>query len=433
MSNVGMARLALAYLKNRSYTWVTTSHLIGGLGLNGNKRQLLLPVLHKLAENGVISRMGRGKYRWILEGEYDYDNPFSGSKGKGEPGEDDDVQPEDIEDRPQDIEEEESEYVDPNKIVLKKTSEEKEVDSKEIKELKARVSVLEAIEKEHLKSIRILTDAVVRLEEDVNATRVIEIKQHGKAAVKLEGIIPAVFDRVLDLAGRRRNILLIGPAGCGKTTVGELVAKALKLEFGAIPCTSGMSETQLIGKEIHNLTTGKTKYQMPDFIKCFEEGGVFLLDELDAADPNVLLVLNSALSNGYVNLPARNGNTRAVRHKDFICVATANTVGRGANRTYAGRSQLDEATLDRFRIGTVECDYDKKVERAICPDEEILNTCWNIRAKIDGAAIRRVMSTRFIGDAYIMKSEAGWKIGDILQSYFVGWTEEEKRRVQGVL
>jgi hypothetical protein len=36
------------------------------------------------------------------------------------------------------------------------------------------------------------------------------------------------------------------------------------------------------------------------------------------------------------------------RHKDFICIAAANTFGMGANRVYVGRNQLDAATLDRF-------------------------------------------------------------------------------------
>ena len=36
-----------------------------------------------------------------------------------------------------------------------------------------------------------------------------------------------------------------------------------------------------------------------------------------------------------------------------------------------GRNQLDESTLDRFRIGTVPMDYDESLERQLCPDAEL--------------------------------------------------------------
>jgi hypothetical protein len=40
----------------------------------------------------------------------------------------------------------------------------------------------------------------------------------------------------------------------------------------------------------------------------------------------------------------------------FVCIAAANTFGTGADRQYVGRNQLDESTLDRFRIGQIELD-----------------------------------------------------------------------------
>jgi cobaltochelatase CobS len=42
----------------------------------------------------------------------------------------------------------------------------------------------------------------------------------------------------------------------------------------------------------------------------------------------------------------------------------ANTFGTGADRQYVGRNQLDESTLDRFRIGQIERDYDSEIVSA---------------------------------------------------------------------
>lgn len=152
------------------------------------------------------------------------------------------------------------------------------------------------------------------------------------------------------------------------------------------------------------------------------------MDELDAADPNLLLAINSAIANGYCEIP-RHSDPVATRHANFVMIGTANTFGRGATRTYAGRNQLDEATLDRFRIGTVECDYDENVERVLCPDELIRDTCQSIRRQIQSAGLRRIMSTRFIEDAYIMNQVAGWDRDKVVQTFFEGWGTEERNRI----
>lgn len=216
---------------------------------------------------------------------------------------------------------------------------------------------------------------------------------------------------------------------CGKTYLAELVAKSLSLEFEAISCTAGMSESQLTGR-VRPRLSGDDLFQTTGFLRRYEEGGLFLFDEFDAADPNLLLVVNTALANGYCNVPNRDGRPKARRHKDFVCVATANTFGRGATRMYYGRNQLDESTLDRFRIGTVECDYDRAVEAALCPDDELRGWCHKVRERIEAAGLRRVMSTRFILDAYVMRSQANWSMQTIQQTYFNGWSSEEVQKVK---
>ena len=285
------------------------------------------------------------------------------------------------------------------------------------------------------------------------------IKKWDGKTVKLKNkILPKQFQRVLDLARCRRNILLVGPAGCGKTYLAKLVADSLGLDFASVSCTAGTSEAHLLGRATPNLTTGENVFHPADFLNVYENGGVGLLDELDAADPNMLLSVNSGLANWYMNVPARSKKPRAKRNDNFVCIGTANTVGRGATRLYAGRNQLDESTLDRFRIGLVECDYDPMVETAICPDihgEEGRNwlppvttnghdetirklvelgynlrqTCLFIRNKIEQSGMRRIMSSRFMEDAYVMCKEADWTIAQCLEAYFSGWTSEEKAKI----
>lgn len=236
------------------------------------------------------------------------------------------------------------------------------------------------------------------------------------------------FAKVLQLAKARKNILLPGPAGCGKTHLAEQVAEVMGLPFGMISCSGGMSEGQLTGRLLPVGEGGKFEYVTSEFVRCYENGGVFLADELDAADPNVMIVLNSALANGKLSLPNRTDNPVAIRHPDFVIIAAANTFGRGCDRLYVGRSQLDESTLDRFRIGTVPMDYDAKIEAVLCPDGDLRNQLLKIRKAVMDARMQRIVSTRFLRDAYEMTVE-GWSRKDVLDALFSGWSSEELRKV----
>ena len=258
----------------------------------------------------------------------------------------------------------------------------------------------------------------------------VEIKGPSPEDVKkMTGIFHKAFGVVLQLCAARRNVLLIGPSGCGKTHLAEQVAEALELSFAHVSCTVGMSEGHLRGRLLPTGEAGRFEYQRSDFIRAYEEGGVFLLDELDAADPNVLLCVNSALANGYMPIPERVSEPSAKRHPDFVLLAAANTYGTGSDRLYVGRCQLDEATLDRFRIGQVPMDYDPRVEKAICPDNALRERLTAYREKVEGAGLRRIVSSRFMRDAYTMK-QAGWTDKQIDGALFSGWSKDEISKVK---
>lgn len=243
---------------------------------------------------------------------------------------------------------------------------------------------------------------------------------------KAEGHTREEFKEVLTAAMCGLNILLVGPAGCGKTHLAHQVAEALGRDFASISCTAGMSESALMGWMLPS-EGGAFEYTPSDFVKMYENGGVFLFDEIDAADPNTLLFVNQALANGSFYLPQRKGNSKVIRHPDFVCLAAANTFGTGANMTYAGRERLDEATLDRFRAGTVVLDYDTRFEKSVI-DGDVLAWGHKVRRKIAESRLSRVMSTRFLLDATKLKN-AGRTLEQIQNTYFVGWKTDEKAKV----
>jgi MoxR-like ATPase len=258
---------------------------------------------------------------------------------------------------------------------------------------------------------------------------VIEVKSLSGDAFQIEGKAHAKLARAVRLATARKNILLIGPAGCGKTHLAEQVAAALGLRFAFISCSAGMSEGQLLGRLVPTGDAGKFEYLRSEFVRCYEEGGVFLFDELDAADSNTLLILNAALANGHLAVPNRPEKPVAKKHPDFLCIAAANTFGTGADRQYVGRNQLDESTLDRFRVGQIEMDYDADIEVALCPDEALRNRLVGYRKRARDARVRRIVSMRFIRDAFDMK-QVGDTDQEIDDALFAGWTREEIAKVK---
>jgi cobaltochelatase CobS len=134
------------------------------------------------------------------------------------------------------------------------------------------------------------------------------------------------------------------------------VAKALNLPFHSMSVSNQTTKTDLMG-----FVDANGVYRYNGFITAFRDGGVFNMDEIDAGNANVLVVLNSALSNGFVETPS---GEMIYKHKDFRFCATANTVGRGATAKYVGRNKLDSATLDRFAV--INFDLDEDIELMLC-------------------------------------------------------------------
>ena len=261
--------------------------------------------------------------------------------------------------------------------------------------------------------------------------RMIEIRRPDAEPIKLEGTVHPVFDKVLKLAQARKHIFLPGPAGCGKSHLAQQLAEALGLKFGFISCSAGMSESQLLGRMVPAGKNGQFVFLGTQFLDCYENGGVFLFDELDAADSNVLLVINSALANGHLSVPSRHDNPVAKRHPDFVCIAAANTYGRGADRQYVGRNELDESTLDRFRIGTVPMEYDECLERQLSPHDELYTRLPGYPNRVKENRLERLVSTRFIREAYEMTSQWGWTYKEVDDQLFAGWRDDEIRKVKG--
>lgn len=205
--------------------------------------------------------------------------------------------------------------------------------------------------------------------------------------VPMQGIQHDKFETVLKFVANDEPVFLTGPAGSGKNVLCKQVAEALGLKFYFTNAVT--QEYKLTG-----FTDAMGNYQPTQFYKAFTEGGLFMLDEIDASIPEVLVILNAAIANRYFDFPAPIGYVEA--HPDFRVIAAGNTTGHGADFEYIGRNQLDAASLDRFAV--VKVGYSEAIENSVANgDIELAQFCREFRNAAKNAGQQVVVSYRAIG------------------------------------
>lgn len=146
---------------------------------------------------------------------------------------------------------------------------------------------------------------------------------------------------------RSEWVMLVGPSGSGKTTVAIDYAKEKGTSYILQQGHAQLTIDDLVGyTSIVKNDAKQTKsdlYVRSSLREAVEHGYIFIIDEMDACNPNTLLALNS-LKNKKFQFP----DALIDIHPNFRLIATANTLEY--SDTYNGRSKLDKATLARFDI-----------------------------------------------------------------------------------
>lgn len=153
--------------------------------------------------------------------------------------------------------------------------------------------------------------------------------------------------------------MLVGPAGTGKTYMVAEIAQRLKLPFYKYSCSRDSSVHDLLGYKQPRSET----YLETVFLKAYENGGVFLVDEYDAMSGDMSLFFNGIADNSkFISVPHRDDKPIAKKHKDFYLIMCGNTWGKGSIE-FSGRDFQDLALMDRFRLCRHYIDYHKSLEK----------------------------------------------------------------------
>ena len=161
-------------------------------------------------------------------------------------------------------------------------------------------------------------------------------------------------------AVRGKNIMMTGPAGCGKTMAAKALVKALdRPDFYFNLGATQDPRATLIGNTHFSKETG-TYFTESAFVKAIQTpDAVILMDELSRAHPDAWNILMTVLDEGqrYLRLDEAEGQATVKVADGVTFVATANV-----GNEYTSTRVMDRALIDRFT--QIEMDVLNKEQEA---------------------------------------------------------------------
>jgi len=204
-------------------------------------------------------------------------------------------------------------------------------------------------------------------------------------------------------AMRGKNIMMVGPAGAGKTVASKYLVKALdRPDFYFNLGATQDPRSTLIGNTHFNKEDG-TYFSESLFVKAIQtENAVILLDELSRAHPEAWNILMTVLdlNQRYLRIDEKQGSPTIQVAAGVCFIATANI-----GNEYTSTRVLDRALMDRFitiemeQLSDVEefrllqLKYPKASKPALQAIAEIASMTRN-EARQAGAKLTSTMSTR---------------------------------------
>lgn len=137
-------------------------------------------------------------------------------------------------------------------------------------------------------------------------------------------------------------VLIIGPKGTGKTTLVKKFAQSKTANIESINFSLRTRESHLIGTK--TLQDGTIGFEEGILIKSMRTSGILYLDEINAAEADVLLRLDEALDDRrQIILKESSGQTIKAGPSWFV-IATINPL------THVGTKELPPQILSRFPV-----------------------------------------------------------------------------------
>ena len=137
-------------------------------------------------------------------------------------------------------------------------------------------------------------------------------------------------------------VIIIGPKGTGKTTLVREYAKRKSMKLESINFSLRTRESHLVGTK--NLSEGTIGFDEGILVKSMKEGAMLYLDEINAAEPDVLLRLDEVLDDRRQIVLKESGGETIQAEKSWFVISTINPL------THVGTKELPPQLLSRFPV-----------------------------------------------------------------------------------
>jgi len=143
-------------------------------------------------------------------------------------------------------------------------------------------------------------------------------------------------------------VIIIGPKGTGKTTLVREYAMRKSKNLQSINFSLRTRESHLVGSK--TLLDGNIGFDEGILVKSMKEGSILYLDEINAAEADVLLRLDEALDDRRQLILKESGGEIIKAKDSWFVVSTINPL------THVGTKELPPQILSRFPV-RVRLDY----------------------------------------------------------------------------
>ena len=196
----------------------------------------------------------------------------------------------------------------------------------------------------------------------------------------------------------RRNLLMMGDTGAGKTMFPMAYAAAKKKSYYTVPCDVSIDPTSFFGKMMPTDTVGKFEWVDGPVTELVRYGGVLNISEINFMPPKIAASLYSLLDHRRSIQLLGNSGQHLVAHEELLIVADMNP-------KYRGTQDLNIALANRFGM-KVRWGYDPEVEKKLIHSKSLLDLVRRIRKE---AQIRTPIGTNMMEEFEVIAGSLGVK------------------------